>query len=310
MDLRQLRYFVTVAQERNFRRAAERLNMAQPPLSRRIQQLEEEVGARLIDRSARPIRTTAIGRLLYEQATQILDRVDEMQTMVARARTAEKTRFVIGFVASTIYARLPALIREFRAAAPDIDLRLIEMVSLDQIAALKEGRIDLGFGRIRFEEDGVRRTILREEALVAAIPAAHPLAAETGPVSLLRLSHEPLILYPRQPRPSYADQVLSLFHDQGLDPRIAQEARELQTAIGLVAAEEGICLVPESVQKSRVDDVRYRELTEPATSPIIMSKRDHDPSPEIILMADIIARMYGRWGYAVPEGMRQFGSAP
>lgn len=304
MDLRQMRYFVMLASERNFTRAADRLHIAQPPLSRQIQQLEAELGAELIDRSARPLKLTAAGHLFHEQALQVLGRVDDMRSMMDRALVSERRRFTVGFVASTIYARLPALVRQFRVEAPKVDLRLIELVSLDQITALKEGRIDIGFGRIRFEDPAVKRTILREEALVAAVPASHPLAAETRPVTLARLAEEPLIIYPRAPRPSYADQVLSLFHDQGLDPHIAHEVRELQIAIGLVAAEEGICVVPVSVRQSRSDDVHYLELAESATSPIIMSQRVGDHSPDIDLMSTIIVRTYKDWGYPIPETLR------
>ena len=303
MDLRQLRYFVMLAAERNFRRAADRLHMAQPPLSRQIQQLEAELGTELIDRQARPLRLTPMGRLFHEQATQVLSRVEDMRAMMARAMLSEKRRFVIGFVASTIYARLPALIRAFRSEAPDVELSLMEIGSLDQIEALKEGRIDVGFGRIRFEDPGVRRTVLRNEPLVAAVPAAHPLAQSSGPVSLSRLADEPQILYPRAPRPSYADQVLSIFHDAGLEPNITHEVRELQIAVGMVAAEEGICIVPESVRQSRTEDVRYLELVEPATSPIIMSHRIGDKGPDLVLMSTVIVRTYRAWGYPVPNAL-------
>ncbi len=301
MDLRQLRYFVAVAEERNFTRAAERLHIAQPPLSRQIQQLEAEIGAPLFDRAARPLRLTPVGRLVFEQATQLLGRVGEMRDMVARAVRAEQRRLAIGFVASTIYARLPLLIREFRRMAPHVDLSLVELVSLDQIAALKEGRIDVGFGRVRFEDDAVRRIVLREEPLMVAVPAAHRFATATTPLSFDDLSSEPLILYPRQPRPSYADQVLSLFRDRGMAPRVAHEARELQIAIGLVAAEEGVCIVPESVRKALIDGVTFHALAEPATSPIIMSHRADNTAPELALLAEIVARMYSLWGYRVPE---------
>lgn len=306
MDLRQLRYFVTVAEERNFNRAADRLHMAQPPLSRAIQQLELELGVDLIDRSSRPLKLTPTGRLFLEQAIQILGRVDDLRGMINLAVAVEKRHFKIGFVASTIYARLPQLIRGFRAVMPDVELTLVEMVSLDQIAALTDGRIDVGFGRIRFESEVVQRTVLREEALAVAIPAAHPLAACEGPVSLQQLHDQPLILYPREPRPSYADQVLALLADHGIRPRIAHEARELQTAVGLVAAEEGLCVVPESVKKSRVDDVIYREITEHAVSPIIMSHRTHDRSVELAVMARVIALQYSKWGYVVPEALAGF----
>jgi DNA-binding transcriptional LysR family regulator len=303
VDLRQLRYFVTVAAERNFNKAAERLHIAQPPLSRAIQQLEAELGAALIDRTARPLKLTTVGNLFYEQAIQVLGRMEDMRSMMRSAVASEKRRFTIGFVASTMYARLPELIRAFRLAAPDVELVLQESVTLDQITALKEGRIDVGFGRIRFEDPAVRRTILRYEPLVAALPRDSVLAQGSGPISLAEIGREPLILYPRLPRPSYADQVLSLFHDHGIAPRVVHEARELQIAIGLVAAEEGVAIVPESIRRSRSEDVRYRELVEAATSPIIMSQRIGDHSPEIRLMSDLIAQKYSEWGYDVPESL-------
>jgi DNA-binding transcriptional LysR family regulator len=304
MEIRHLRYFVTVARERNFTRAAEKLHIAQPPLSRQIQQLEEEVGMVLFDRDSRPLRLTEAGRLLYEHAAQVLERFDDLRTMMKRFRDAERPRFVIGFVASTIYAALPNLIRRFRAKTPELDVSLVEMVSLEQIAALKEGRIDVGFGRIRFDDPAVRRDVLREERLVVALPLSHRLLEREGPLSFTELVGEPLILYPRVPRPSYADQVISIFRDRGLEPNIAHEARELQTAIGLVAAEVGICIVPTSVQRLRRDDVVYRELVEQSiTSPIIMSRRINDRSPELAIMSRVIIEAYQEWGWKVPEGL-------
>lgn len=297
MDIRHLRHFIAVAEERNFSRAAERLHIAQPPLSRTIQHLEAEVGAPLFDRQARPMRLTPAGSLMYEQALQILRRMEEMQAMMHEAVAAERRRFVIGFVASTIYARLPELIRAFRAQAPDVELVLIEQTSLQQIAALKDGRIDVGFGRIRFDDPAIRRTVLREETLVVAIPSQHRLTQEDEPVSLHELAAEPQIVYPSAPRPSYADQVLSLFRDCGHEPRVVHEVRELQIAIGLVAAEEGLAIVPESVSRSRTHDVVYRPLREHATSPIIMSHRIGTISPELRLMIGVIQQRYAEWGY-------------
>lgn len=303
MELRLLRYFAAVADEGNFNRAAERLNIAQPPLSRAIQQLEAHVGAPLLDRSSRPLRLTDVGSLLYAQALQLLARVEDVEAMVRSAATSRRRRLVIGFVASTIYARLPELIREFRKMAADVELVLVESTTLEQIAALKDGRIDVGFGRIRFDDPAVRRIILRHEKLVAAFPVDHPLAARDGPVSLRELAGEPQIIYPRAPRPSYADQVVSLFRDHAIEPRIVHEARELLIAIGLVAAEEGIAIVPESVQRARSHDVVFHDLVEPATSPIIMSHRPGDRSPELALMASVIARRYADWGYDVPAAL-------
>jgi LysR family transcriptional regulator, benzoate and cis,cis-muconate-responsive activator of ben and cat genes len=304
MEIRHLRYFVTVARERNFTRAAEKLHIAQPPLSRQIQQLEEEIGTVLFDRDSRPLRLTEAGRLFFEHATQVLERFDDLRTMMRRFLEAERPRFVIGFVASTIYAALPNLIRRFRAETPGLDISLVEMVSLEQIAALKDGRIDVGFGRIRLDDPALRRDVLREERLVVALPLSHPFLEREGPLSFAELAGEPLILYPRVPRPSYADQVISIFRDRGLEPNIAHEARELQTAIGLVAAEVGICIVPTSVQRLRRDDVIYRELAEQnITSPIIMSRRANDRSRELTVMSRVIIEAYREWGWKVPEGL-------
>jgi DNA-binding transcriptional LysR family regulator len=303
MDLRTLRYFVTVAAERSFNKAATRLHIAQPPLSRAIQQLEAELGAALIDRSNRPLTLTPVGQLFYDQALQVLRRMDDMRSMMSAVVASDRRRFTIGFVASTIYARLPALIREFRTEMPGVELTLVESTTLEQIAALKEGRIDVGFGRIRFEDPAVRRTVLRLEPLLAVVPLASPLGRDGPVTSLAALAREKLILYPSAPRPSYADQVLSLFRDNGLTPQNVDEVRELQIAIGLVAAEEGVAIVPESVRRARTDDVRYLQLAEPATSPIIMSHCVGDFSQEITTFMQIIARKYRDWGYAVPEGL-------
>lgn len=303
IDLRLLRYFVAVADAGSFNRAADRLNIAQPPLSRAIQQLEAVIGAGVIDRSSRPLRLTPLGKLLYAQAQQVLARMEDMEAMLKAAAASEARRFVIGFVASTIYARLPELIREFRKEAENVEIVLVEHSTLDQIAALKEGKIDVGFGRIRFDDPVVRRIVLREEKLIVALPIGHHLAGGTGPISLQDLADEPQILYPRAPRPSYADQVLSLFRDHAVEPRIAHEARELQTAIGLVAAEEGIAIVPESVRFARNHDLIFREISENATSPIIMSHRQQDTSPELVLMREVISRKYVEWGYTPPPAL-------
>ena len=305
MDLRLLRYFVAVADEGNFNRAADRLHIAQPPLSRAIQQLEAHVGAPLLDRASRPLRLTDVGRLLHAQALQLLARMEDVETMVKTAATSQRRRLVIGFVASTIYARLPELIREFRKVADNVELVMVESTTLEQIAALKYGRIDVGFGRIRFEDPAVRRIILRNEKMVAAFPMDHPLARGEGPISIRDLAEEPQIIYPRAPRPSYADQVISLFRDHAIEPRIVHEARELQIAIGLVAAQEGMAIVPESVHRARSHDVAFRDLIEPATSPIIMSHRPGDRSPELALMASVIARQYAQWGYEVPAALTE-----
>lgn len=298
MELRQLRYFAAVARERNFTRAAETLHIAQPPLSRQIQQLEDELGVMLFERGSRPVRLTDAGQLVYEQAMQVVERVEEIKAMTRRLQQVERMNFRIGFVPSTLYGPLPEVIRRYRTARPGVEMMLIEFTTtLEQIAALKEGRIDVGFGRIVFDDPAVERLLLRNEKLCAAFPSAHPMLQRTGPLRLEHLADEPLVIYPKAPRPSYADQVLAVYRERGLKPRVLQEVRELQTALGLVAAEACICLVPASVKRLRRDNVVYRPLEEEkAVSPVIMSSRKGEKSPEITLILKLIREIYRKGG--------------
>lgn len=294
MELRHLRYFVCVATERSFSRASEQLHIAQPPLSRQIQQLEEELGTRLLHRG-RPITLTEPGRYFFEQARMILQRIDEMRAMMERIGKHEMRQFGIGFVPSALYDTLPELIRRFRLTMPGVEVVLSELTTLEQASALKEGRIDIGFGRLRFEDEGLTRHVIREERLVLAVPHGHPLTRLSGRLKLAQTASEPLILYPRAPRPSYADQVLSFYRDLGLIPMVDFEVRELQTALGLVAAGAGISLVPSSVRRLGRDDVLYLELNEPnIVSPIIMTYRTNDRSP-LLEHIQMLVREFDHW---------------
>jgi DNA-binding transcriptional LysR family regulator len=291
MDLRQLRYFCTVAQTRNFTRAAETLHMAQPPLSRQIQLLEEELGVKLIQRS-RPVRLTEAGRLFYEQALQILGRVDQMRAATRRIGLNERRVFGIGFVASTLYGGLPLLVRKLRQHSPDLDIRLMEMTSMQQIEALKEGRIDIGIGRLRHHDQAVAGDVLREERLALAVPQGSSLASTDAPVPLSAVSGLPLIVYPKDVHPGFADQVLNLLHENNVQPSEVQEARELQTALGLVAAESGVCIVPSASRQLR-SDLHYRLIEgERATSPVVLNYRRSDESRYIDVIKQLIQEMY------------------
>lgn len=283
MELRHLRYFQALAETLNFTRAAERLHIAQPPLSRQIQQLEEELGVTLLERG-RPLRLTEAGRFFHEHSSALLEQLAKVCDNTRRIGQGEKTWLGIGFAPSTLYGVLPELIRRLRSDA-ELELGLNEMTTLQQVEALKAGRIDIGFGRIHIEDPAIQQQVLTLDPLVAALPAGHPLLA--APASLEALAREPFVLYPGNPRPSYADHVLALFAAHGLQIRVAQWTNELQTAIGLVAAGIGITLVPASVQLQHRDDIGYTRLLEGnATSPIIISRRVGDSSPAL---ADCLA---------------------
>ncbi len=292
MELRQLRYFEAVARERNFTRAAAALGIAQPPLSRQVQKLEAELGVELFERASRPVRLTEVGRLVYEQALVVLERADEIAALVGRTRAGHVLR--IGFVGSMLYSRLPEVVRAFRKSCPAAEVALVELTTLEQVGALKERRIDVGFGRIPFEDAALERRLVQQERLCVALPASHPAGRGGRPMRLAELAGERVIVYPKSPRPSYADQVLALFRDVGVRPGAVREVRELQTALGLVAAEDGVCVVPAAVQQLRRDGVDYRPLADAqAVSPIFMSIRRGDPSPALALVARLVWGIYG-----------------
>jgi DNA-binding transcriptional LysR family regulator len=296
MELRHLRYFVAVAEERNFTRAAQRLHIAQPPLSRQMQQLEEMLGVELIEKGSRPLRLTEAGQFFLAHAKPLLDQMRDLKTMTQRVGKLERT-LSVGFVASTLYGLLPDIIRRYRERHPEVDVTLQEMTTVEQLKALKEGRIDVGFGRLKSEDASIRRILLREERMVVALSLGHRLAEREGGVRLMELVHEPLLVYPKAPRPSFADQVLAAFNEANLTPDHVTEVRELQIAMGLVAAGQGISIVPESVQGMQHRNVMYRRLEDKhAYSPILFSVRHMDRSPELQNMLAAVYSIYDDLG--------------
>nr|WP_315249811.1 LysR family transcriptional regulator [uncultured Duganella sp.] len=296
MELRHLRYFVAVAEEKNFTRAAERLHIAQPPLSRQIQQLEEMLGVELIEKGTRPVKLTEAGHFFLAHAKPLLDQVGELKAMTQRIGKLERV-LSIGFVASTLYGLLPDIIRRYRDNNPEVEVTLHEMTTVEQIKALKEGRIDVGFGRLKSEDTSIRRILLREERMVMAAFPGHRLAASEDGVRLVELIHESILVYPKAPRPSFADQVLAAFNNANLTPESVVEVRELQIAMGLVAAGQGIAIVPESVQGMHHRNVAYRKLVDKhAVSPIFFSMRHMDRSPELENMLAAVYSIYDDLG--------------
>lgn len=278
MELRHLRYFCVVAEELNFTSAAERLHMSQPPLSRQIKQLEQEVGAELFARGPRGLRLTATGKFFQQHALQILEKVDATLESTRRMARSKRVMFGIGFVASVFYGQLPLLVRDLRQK-DNVELALAELTTVQQVQALKAGRIDMGFGRLRIDDPEVEQEVLFDEPIMAAVPAGHPLEGTTP--TLAELARYPLILFPAKPRPSMADIMLGMFRRQGLKVEVVQEANELQTALGLVASEIGISLVPEQVKRVRRDGVSFVYLADKSlTSPVLCSRRRGEkPSP-------------------------------
>ncbi|WP_440454113.1 LysR family transcriptional regulator [Psychrobacter sp. ASPA161_9] len=298
MELRHLRYFVAVAEEKSFNKAAERLFISQPPLSRQIKQLEEEIGVTLIDRENRPLKLTEAGEFFYDHAIQILTKSDNLRAMTMRKGNFDSS-LSIGFVSSILYGILPRVIARFREIYPNINIKLYELNSWQQTQALTDGKIDVGFGRLLFEDASIRRLLLREESLVVAVPSGHRLAQERqASVRLMDLTNENLLLYPTAPRPSFIDYVLELFEARNLKANYFTEVRELHIALGLVAAGEGLTIVPKTLEHLRSQEVTYIPFEDGLlTSPIVMSVRHFDKSELLKTLLAVTYQIYDAEGF-------------
>jgi DNA-binding transcriptional LysR family regulator len=259
VELRQLRYFVAVAEELHFRRAAERLHMSQPPLSQAIRQLETSIGAELFSRNRRRVELTPAGAAFLEEARAILAATDSAAETARRTARGEVGRLSIGFVGSAMYGRLPEVLRDFRAAYPDVDLRLRELTTPRQVEALTQRRIDLGVLRLGHADEALELQTLSRERVVVALPTGHPLARRRT-LALSALAHEPFVLLSRRAAPGLRDAIALAIAAAGGSGHVVQEVSEMQTVIGLVAAGLGVSFVPDSVAAAGRHDVTFREL--------------------------------------------------
>lgn len=281
MEFRQIRYFEAVARTLSFSRAAEILNVAQPALSRQIQQLEDELGVRLIDRSMRPLKLTSAGAFLFGQAVQIIERLEDVRSATQRLGASGARYMGVGFTPSLLYGALPKALKMFSDAHPEVEVTMMELVSVQQVDALKTGRIDIGVGRLEIEDSRLENFRLAEEPLIAAVPHPGELSG-AGAIALDALAGSPFILYPATQKPSFAEKILDDLRARGVRPRKIHETNGLQTAIGLVAAGLGVAIVPESVQRLSRADVCYRPLADRTlTARLIMTTRKGDASPSI-----------------------------
>lgn len=259
MELRQLRYFVAVAEELHFRRAAARLHMSQPPLSNQLRLLEEELGCPLMIRSRRRVELTAAGDAFLRDAKAILGELGEAVQTARRIHAGRAGLLRISFVGSALLSLVPDLVKRYRAARPDVELQLRERSTEDQLRDLRAGTLDVALLPLPVDAPDLRTEVLLRERAVAALPAAHPLAALKR-IPLRRLAAEPLVLFPRTQAPGLHDRLLSSLTGPDGPPVVAQYAPETQTIVGLVAAEIGVSLVQASVQRLALPGVTYRPV--------------------------------------------------
>ena len=263
IELRQLRYFQTVAEELHFGRAAARLNMTQPPLSQTIQALEAELGEQLFARTNRSVMLTPAGEALLTETRRLLLQASLLPDVVRQAASGETGRLSLAFVSTADYSVLPGFLREFRLHYPQVVIELREATTDVQIDELINQRIDVGLLIAPLPDKllaSLNYVSVLGEPLILAAPRGLSALAGKQPVSLKALCDLPLIIFPRRIAPGLHDAILATFHAAGLTPRIGQEAIQMQTIVSLVAAGMGIALVPQSVANLKRPGVAYRIL--------------------------------------------------
>lgn len=263
IEIRHLRYFVAVAEELHFGRAAQRLGMAQPPLSQQIRRLEQELGVELLHRTKRRVQLTEPGRAFLDEARKVIAQAETAVAVAQRAGRGEVGRLVIGFLGAATFSLLPAILKVFRQRFPGVEIELHELKAFELVQALHQGRIHVGLVRMPVHDELLSVEPILEEKLVVALPEQHPLA-EKPRVAFGDLAAEAFLLPPRQLAPGFYEQLTDLAQQAGFSLRIGPEASQLQTILNLVAAGMGITLVPESVMQMSGRGVVFKRLPEPA----------------------------------------------
>lgn len=299
MELRQLRYFVAVAEERNFGRAAQRLHLSQPPLSTQIKALEEELGTTLLERSTRRVALTDAGRAFLGRAREILAAVEEAGAEARGAAEGNRGRLAIGFVSSATLSLLPTALGIFRERYPGVDLDLQELASGEQVDALYEGRIEAGLVRLPMRSPEIRFEPLLEEPMIVALPSGHSLEGRKS-LSVRDIAPLPLIFFQRRLEPGSHAQIVELLATVGALPRVAQYAVHLQTVIGLVASGMGIALLAESSGNLHREGVVYRKLRAAgARSTLGLARLDREDSLLVDrfreILREVARRDFRRW---------------
>ena len=298
MDLRQLRYFVAVAEEGHITRAAERLGMQQPPLSQQIKAIEQKLDVQLFRRKARGVELTDAGRVLLEQARAVLERLDHALLLTQRTARGEQGRLLVGIAPTApFHPFVPQAIRAFREAYPLVSVTLEECLSRQAIERLHGEQIDVAFLRapVADPQELVVHSLL-EEPMVVALPSSHELAGggpRSRPLPLRALAGETFILFGGSAGPGIADASLAACHRAGFSPRLGQQAPRIASTLSLVSVGLGVALVPASIQRVRVDGVAYRRLlpSERPEAVLNLALRRGDPSAVVRNFSDLVRRV-------------------
>lgn len=317
MEFRQLKYFIAVAEELNIGRAALRLHISQPPLTRQIQQLEEELGAQLFLRTSRGVELTQAGHMLLRDALNIralMEQAGERTTQAGRGRLGKMD---IGIFGTGILDVIPKVLHAFRAACPEVQIVLHTMTKKEQIEALRQRRIIVGFNRMLAPLPDIASELVAMEEILVAVNEDHPLAARAA-IPLADLADQPLILSPSGARPNFIDKVWSLCAAAGFEPKVSQEVGDAPTSVALVAAGFGLTLIPASAAGLHIPGVVYRPLADAPDAAVDLSciYRCDDDAPLLGAFLAVI-REFRHRGAVLPgtmsttaQGVQATGAGP
>lgn len=281
IDIRHLRYFQAVAEDLHFGRAAARLCIAQPALSRQIQQLEEEVGTPLLRRTQRRVELLAAGTIFLERTNLILEEVARAAADARRVGNGEFGRLSVGFIHSSTYGLLPSIIERFRHLYPDIELELHEMPIAEQHVALTRGLIDVGLLRMQPAPRGLEIQPVMKDPFLLAVPVGHPLE-KLEAVLLQTLAAESIIMFSKRESPLFHSRVMAMCERAGFTPRVAQHATQIHTVVGLVGAGMGIAIVPGTARNLRPRGVHFLEILDrPEPVHVALAWRRGEDTPAI-----------------------------
>ncbi|CNH51953.1 LysR family transcriptional regulator [Yersinia aldovae] len=280
IELRHLRYFIAVAEELHFGRAAERLRISQPPLSQQIQILEGQIGARLLARNNRNVSLTQAGALFLKESYQILAQVNAAAEKAARLHRGESGELTIGFTSSAPFiSTVSRSLRAFRQLHPQVHIKMREVNSKQQIEPLLDGHLDLGVMRNTRLPDALQHRLLLREPLVAVVHEDHPLAQwPPGSVKFSALAEQPFVFFSREVGTALYDDILTILARSGITPYITQEVGEAMTIVGLVSSGLGVSILPASFTRVKVDGVKYLPLAQAdATTEVWLVNHKHRP---------------------------------
>ncbi|WP_245409957.1 LysR family transcriptional regulator [Pararhizobium haloflavum] len=279
METRLLKSFVCLAEELHFSRAAERLNIAQPALSRQIKLLEERLGVMLVRRTKRSVALTPAGIIFKTRCHRLLDELEDARQEAQRVAAGQEGRLAVSFLHSSTYGIMPHLLRAFRTAHPRAVLELYEMTITDQLHALREGKVDVGLIRPPVADETIRTRFLGAQRFIIALPQSHPLAGNTN-LSLHALRNDPFISFTERHSPLFYARIVAMCETAGFVPRVAQHATQIHTIVGLVSAGMGVSILPEVAKNLSLSNVSFAEITDkPPSVEMCLGWRSDNASP-------------------------------